>query len=116
LNALAAYPLNCDTKTSPLSDFSGASNNPIYIGSNGDLIVVPIYGNDYDENAHFTKTTGSIAGFGNVQFIAADNEDDVINAGAKTASGKTYYLQSIRHNLDAKHSLANKHPKLQRFS
>jgi len=93
--ALAARPLDCDAKTAPLSDFADESNNPIGIGSDGNLIVAPIYGSDLNGDDDFNTTTGNIAPVGDVRFTAANSEDDVIDAGAKTVSGTTYYYKAF---------------------
>ncbi len=93
MSALAARPADCDAKTALLSDFADESNNPIGIGLDGNLIVAPIYGSDYDGDDDFSTTTGNIALVGDVQFTTADSEDDVIDAGANTFSGTTYYYK-----------------------
>ena len=92
---LAAGPADCDAKTAPLSDFADESNNPIGIGSNGNLIVAPIYGNVLDGDDDFSTTSGNIMPVGDVHFTAADSEGDAIDAGAMTVSGITYYYKAF---------------------
>lgn len=93
--ALAACPADCDVKTAVLNNFADESNNPIGIGSDGTLLVAPIYGRSFAEDDAFSTTTGNIALAGAVQFTAADSRDDAIDAGSNTISGKTYYYKAF---------------------
>jgi len=93
--ALAACPVGCDAKTADLSNFADASNNPIGIGADGNIIVAQIYGRDYDGSAGFTTGTGTLAGVGNVRFTAAGSEGDFLDAGTKTDGGVTYYYKAF---------------------
>jgi hypothetical protein len=90
MNQLAACPDDCDAKTAVLIDFGDASNNPIGIGEDGNLIVAPIYGGDLQNDEAFNTTSGYLAG--TVLFTATGSEAAYIDAGVNSLPSGEYNM------------------------
>jgi len=86
LATLRACPAGSDVFTASLSNFADASNNPIGIGSDGNLIVAPIYGRDYYQKEGYLTNTGNQIGVGRELFTYATSPQYYIDAGANTTS------------------------------
>jgi hypothetical protein len=73
-----------DAFTAALNNFADESNNPIGIGADGNLIVAPVYGRDYDGRSGFVTNTVQYSGIGPAKVTLATSPIYYIGAGAMT--------------------------------
>lgn len=91
LDTLAACPAGSEVFTATLTQIQHPANNPICINSDGTLVVLPIYGQDYSGETGYQDNPGSPIGGCATIFTMATNSDFYIDSGSSNIPGNPSY-------------------------
>jgi len=93
-------PAGSEVFTAPLSNFAGL-NSPVGISADGTLIIVNIFGRDYDGDVGFVTNNATITGDARVSYTLASNSSYFIDTGVSIdfgpITGQNYMAIGIAH-------------------
>jgi ABC-type molybdenum transport system ATPase subunit/photorepair protein PhrA len=92
MDSLSACPANSDVFTAKLFNFSSPFNNPIGIGTDGNLIVAQIYGTDFLGKEGYLNYIDTLGQVNHKLFTKAKEPKYYIDAGSKTYQTSSGYL------------------------